>query len=622
MLNSSYSFASEQLSPSSVSAGNSSLESSFASPKELLATVSSLWTFLLSFSTVRDGAKLFIVGGALESVRRLLVMAWASFVESFFITAEFEDRDDTFTWIMFWLSKQPKWSRSRSVRISTSKYGQSGVSDQVPGEDDGEKTSPSVRRLAYTPTHDKTQHMWYKGSWMCVTRSRTQGDMWNRNGDERLTITLFTRNHSKIDSLLLDAKRTFKKESEGRINIFVSDAYNEWVLAGSRPKRPLSSVVIDKGVKKRLLADAKDFMESERWYAERGIPWRRGYLLHGSPGSGKTSLIHSLAGELDLDIYVISLSKKNLDDSTLNELISKLPSRSLALMEDIDAAFFRGVTREGDAAAASNVPGHPPDVSAQEPPGQSTAQSSGPSMSGVTLSGLLGAIDGVAAQEGRLLFATTNKYAALDPALVRPGRLDVHVRFENAGRAQAAELFRCFFPPASDIDEDREDSTDGTGENDVDTESVIGDSTMVGSLPRSPTKYSSSDTVKDDLPTTLYMSDLGSGCHYPKLSHREVSRLASEFSARVPEGEFSMAAIQGLLMQYKTRPYLVVNEVGTWVANERKKRAEQGGRTFDRSERDSTEPPVATGENHPTDDLPPEAFLQDPNCIWWPIGMI
>lgn len=79
-----------------------------------------------------------------------------------------------------------------------------------------------------------------------------------------------------------------------------------------------------------LLADALDFLRSEHWYGERGwlfetaarlrveihfifisgIPFRRGYLLHGVPGSGKTSLIHAMAGELGLDIYVISLSAK------------------------------------------------------------------------------------------------------------------------------------------------------------------------------------------------------------------------------------------------------------------------------------------------------------------------
>ena len=65
---------------------------------------------------------------------------------------------------------------------------------------------------------------------------------------------------------------------------------NEWLYTGSRAKRPLKSVVLDNGIKDDLLADCEDFMGSEMWYAQRGIPWRRGYLLHGCPGSGKTSL--------------------------------------------------------------------------------------------------------------------------------------------------------------------------------------------------------------------------------------------------------------------------------------------------------------------------------------------
>ena len=110
---------------------------------------------------------------------------------------------------------------------------------------------------------------------------------------------------------------------------------------------------------------------------------------------------------------MISLAKKNMDDTTLHSLISRLPPRSCALIEDIDAAFFDGVTRET---------GMDPESDFQN--GQ---------MGGVTLSGLLGAIDGVAAQEGRLLFATTNKYSALDSALIRPGRLDVHIKFAIIG---------------------------------------------------------------------------------------------------------------------------------------------------------------------------------------------
>jgi mitochondrial chaperone BCS1 len=201
----------------------------------------------------------------------------------------------------------------------------------------------------------------------------------------------------------------------------------------------MNSVVLDKGIKEHILDDARDFLQSKRWYTERGIPFRRGYLLYGAPGSGKTSIIHSLAGELSLDIYIVSLSKSGLDDSTLyvlakyaftlflivllrNQLISNLPERCIALMEDLDAVFTKGLTRNiaGTELDSSRVDDRDLDSDDDD----TTLHSSGVH---ITLSGLLNALDGVSAQEGRLLFATTNRYSVLDPALTRPGRLDLHV---------------------------------------------------------------------------------------------------------------------------------------------------------------------------------------------------
>lgn len=72
-----------------------------------------------------------------------------------------------------------------------------------------------------------------------------------------------------------------------------------------------------------LLADCREFLAAEGWYARRGIPWRRGYLLHGPPGSGKTSLVTGLAGALGLDIYVTTLSSPAMSDEALRGLLNQ-----------------------------------------------------------------------------------------------------------------------------------------------------------------------------------------------------------------------------------------------------------------------------------------------------------
>ena len=101
---------------------------------------------------------------------------------------------------------------------------------------------------------------------------------------------------------------------------------------------------------------------------ERNYPSLMAYRLqYGEPGSGKTSLIHCMAGELGLDVYIVSLSRAGLDDSSLSELVNALPERCVALMEDIDAAFTHGVNRNdgtapSDGTAAKAAPPGTPAV--------------------------------------------------------------------------------------------------------------------------------------------------------------------------------------------------------------------------------------------------------------------
>jgi len=225
---------------------------------------------------------------------------------------------------------------------------------------------------------------------------------------------LLGRDRKVVEDLIGDAHQASLARERARTTVYFTDQYGNWVRTASRAARPLSSVVLPEKQAQGLLRDCQTFMDKEAWYASHGIPYRRGYLLYGTPGTGKTSLVTALAGSLGLSIYVINLSSRVLTDEMLCELMANAAAKCILLLEDVDAAFSH---REGSTSLQGSV----------------------------TFSGLLNAIDGVAAQEGRLLFLTTNHVDKLDPALVRPGRIDVRIRFEFATKDQIETFVKCFY---------------------------------------------------------------------------------------------------------------------------------------------------------------------------------
>ncbi|KAG9095692.1 hypothetical protein FRC06_009521 [Ceratobasidium sp. 370] len=500
-----------------------------------ISGLGSLVTMMLSFSGLRDWLKLIVLGGALETLRRFASSGWEWALGTFFLTIHLDNDDIAYDWMMIWLSLQPAWRKAREVQISSKDYGLNrNATVVVPGETDA---TGETRSVAYLPTYkppNKACAIPHFQSRTILTRA--------------LSNSLLARNRDVINQLLREAKEAYTREDQNRVAIYTCDQYNCWHRSASRSKRPMSSIVLDPEIKDMIMEDAKDFLSSESWYADRGIPFRRGYLLYGAPGSGKTSLIHALAGELKLDVYVISLSRRGFDDAKLNEMISDLPPRAIALIEDIDASFTTAVGVRG-SGATSNIGGD---------------ESGG---GGVTLAGLLGAIDGVAAQEGRLLFATTNHIEVLDPALTRPGRMDVHVEFRLATKWQAKELFKSFFPaslpseikPTDDVIEiDEKDHTA------PDTDSLTTTTLVDSSPPRSrvPSTTSSSHRPR-------FKASGGPVRTMPKLSAETLDYLAERFAKAIPEEEVSMAALQGHLMCHKRQPQEAVESAPAWIARER-----------------------------------------------------
>ncbi|KAI6006663.1 P-loop containing nucleoside triphosphate hydrolase protein [Pisolithus orientalis] len=497
----------------------------------------------MNTNALQDTLKLVVIGGTVETARRISVSAWNGFVDSFFLTAHFSQEDYPYDWLMHWLSKQPAWGRSREFEITTRTVSRSGITQSTTGDLDEEDVDEDEdalihgrkkRKVAFIPSLDTTHTIYYRGHWLRITRTKRYPDYGH---GAALKISVVARSNDILKKLVLEAKREYEKDAEHRVHIFMADTtYACWRWNGARQKRPLSSIVLQPGVKDMLLADCKDFLASEDCVTTLccvhskpclGIPFRRGYLLHGVPGSGKTSLIHSLAGELGLDIYVVSLSSKGMSDNTLTTLMSHVPSRCILLLEDLDAAFTRSVSRDSSSTGV--------------PLGGTTTTNNESDGSTLSLSGLLNSLDGVAAAEGRLLFATTNHIERLDPALSRPGRMDVWVNFTHATRWQAEGIFKCFFP----------------------------------SKPKNPPVDSAETSSPADEKTDVSQKNLpvpkrkASGHTIPVLEEAEIAELAKRFADTIPENELSVASLQGYLLKNKLRPRECVDEVSEWYLEEK-----------------------------------------------------
>jgi chaperone BCS1 len=213
-----------------------------------------------------------------------------------------------------------------------------------------------------------------------------------------------------IATKLIDDAKTFGNEVLARRHTaFISNGKGEWDRLGVGAPRELDSVILPGNTAQDVADRIKNFLGRREWYVDRGIPWRIGFGLFGPPRTGKSSLVRAVARELRLPMYVLDLTGDDLNDRNLIVSLAKVPIGAIVLIEDIDAQIG------GDS-------------------------------SDVTLSGLLNALDGPLASEGRVLFVTSNAPEKLDAALMGEGRIDVHVQFSYATREQVVGMFLRFFP--------------------------------------------------------------------------------------------------------------------------------------------------------------------------------
>lgn len=155
---------------------------------------------------------------------------------------------------------------------------------------------------------------------------------------EMITMTSVGRNSDIFVQILEEARELVESENEGKTVTFICNGA-EWAQFGyPKKRRPLSSVILQDGLAEKISSDIREFINNPKWYVDRGIPYRRGYLLYGPPGCGKSSFITAIAGEIFYNLCVLNLNDRGLSDDRLHYLLNTAPPQSIIVLEDIDGA--------------------------------------------------------------------------------------------------------------------------------------------------------------------------------------------------------------------------------------------------------------------------------------------
>jgi chaperone BCS1 len=210
-----------------------------------------------------------------------------------------------------------------------------------------------------------------------------------RNDKRRILCPYFQHIHTVTDEI-----EHRGKEVKLFINAQVEPERNRrWISVPFTHPSTIDTVLMDTDLKTKVKSDLESFLKSKQYYNRLGRIWKRSYLLYGQPGTGKSSFVAGMAKFLSYDVYDIDLSRIS-SNSDLKMLLLQTTNKSMIVMEDLDRYLMN-------------------------------------KSKSLSLSGILSFMDGLVSccGEERVMVFAMNSKDQIDPAILRPGRIDVHIQF-------------------------------------------------------------------------------------------------------------------------------------------------------------------------------------------------
>ncbi|RHZ61236.1 hypothetical protein Glove_349g111 [Diversispora epigaea] len=285
-------------------------------------------------------------------------------------------------------------------------------------------------------THNNNERINFGGSF-----DLERGIRGNKNPKLRPSIYLSTvRNSSdsvramskflnEVTRAFLEKQIELKKRSRWEYN----ECW-EYVQALST-NRGLDTVALDEEYEELLKKELDAFVKNKDFYARIGIPYRRGILLHGKPGTGKTSLINAISSELNRDLYFVNL--KNVEsDEELSNIFCQVPANEIIVLEDIDTQSTVVHNR------MSTIPKENEDINKDDKDDKDNKNKNKDFGSNFSLSTFLSCLDGHILARGNIIIMTTNHLEVIDPACVRAGRMDLKLNLGYATHYQINKMYR------------------------------------------------------------------------------------------------------------------------------------------------------------------------------------